>query len=171
MARTVVGCGCHRDSHEATSSQRDHVRAASKRLQSEEAGCVDRVGTLETQRILKGTVAQIASLSSTVEVSRAHSHCVGEVVRRGQELQWFHTTKRRPIKVICHLMQYEAMSLVTSAVLCGRCLTNDHTFESFLCIAYLAADSDHIAYAFHSAENGIPIAEQKLGFDTAQCST
>ena len=56
-------------------------------------------GTLEAQRTLHGTVAQIDALAQHWEFRPpATVIVVGEVVRLGQELQWLRSRKCRPLK-------------------------------------------------------------------------
>jgi uroporphyrin-III C-methyltransferase len=55
-------------------------------------------GTLEAQRTLHGTVAQIDALAQHWKFRPPTVIVVGEVVRLGQELQWLRSRKCRPIK-------------------------------------------------------------------------
>ena len=50
-------------------------------------------GTYTTQRTLKGTVAEIAALAQQWKFRAPTIIVLGEVVRLGQELQWFHPRK------------------------------------------------------------------------------
>ena len=55
-------------------------------------------GTYATQRTLVGTVAQIAALAQHEKLCSPTVIVLGEVVRLGQELQWFGCRTCRPIK-------------------------------------------------------------------------
>jgi uroporphyrin-III C-methyltransferase len=57
-------------------------------------------GTYETQRTLKGTVAEIAALAQHRRFRAPTVIVVGEVVRLGQELQWFRSRNCHRIKVV-----------------------------------------------------------------------